>query len=234
MIGDSKARLEDTILTRAAHYFSKKDYESSLVCWQKLDKMRSKPKEPRYEDLDGACRCLYHLKRYDEAAQYAEKLIASAPTDAAAWNLRGLVMTELGRTPDALMSYLQAIACPIAAYRSYIDAAEIYKALGFVQAVQFLLRRYGRNARWSKLPGASTSPLALRFEALRVWSDSAEAREAVRDASERHYSFPSVQELVDLETRVFGNPLSTLSQRFADDTEELEPESAEVRDPNRM
>lgn len=234
MIGDSKARLEDTILTRAAHYFIKKDYESSLACWQKLDKMRSKPKEPRYEDLDGAIRCLYNLKRYEEAAEYADKLIASAPSDAAAWNLHGLVMTELGRTPDALMSHLQAIACKVPAYRAYIDAAEIYKALGFVQAVQFLLRRYGFNVRRSKLPGASTSPLALRFESLRVWSESSEALETVPDANERHHSFPSNQELVDLETRIFGNTLSTLSQRFADETDELEPETTEVRDPSRM
>lgn len=211
----------------------KKDYASSLVCWQKLDKLRNKPKEPRYEDVDGTCRCLFYLKRYEEAAESANKLVALTPTDAASWNLRGIVMSELSRTSDALASHLQAIACQIPAYRALLDAAEIYKSLNLLQPVKFLVLRYTRNARRSKLPGSATSPLELRCEVLRVWSELPSS--ATEDVSgDRPHSFPELSNLVALEVLVFGSDLSALSQRFSDEVEEVETESTEVRNPSRM
>lgn len=233
VIGESRARLEDTILTRAAHYFIKKDYESSLRCWSKLDKLRNKPNELRYEDVDGACRCLYHLKRFEESLTYADKLVRIVPNDATAWNLRALVLLELNRIPDALTSFLTSILCPVPVYRSYIDAAEIYKSLELVQAVKFLLRRFSRSAKRSKLPGVA-SPLESRFEALRVWSESYALSSTNSDAEGRDHSFPENTALVELEGRVFGSGFSALASRFTEEIDDVEPESSEVRDPSRM
>ena len=62
------------------------------------------------EALEDGARTLYHLQRYDEAVQWADRLLQLQPTNANGWLLRHLALVRLGRYDEALAAIDRALA----------------------------------------------------------------------------------------------------------------------------
>lgn len=238
IIGVSRTRLEDTVATRAAHYFLRREYESSLRAWQKLESMKSRPKDVTYETLDGASRCLLNLNRYEEALAYAQRLVTSAPTDGSAWTLHGTILRKKGDDSGAIVSYLKALSGPHPPRLALLELAELYKSLGEPWAVKFLLRRLSGHSHGSKLPSSRAAVLGERIAALESWAESS-AREKAAGLSEDS-SAPSQSEEVggsaraELEVRFFGCPIVQLSLNYSEQTQKEELDTSDIRDPSQM
>src|SRR2546423_14232441 len=62
------------------------------------------------ESASGRIAGLQQMRRYAEAIEVADTLLTRQPDDALAWNNRGNLLLETGRTDEALESYERALA----------------------------------------------------------------------------------------------------------------------------
>jgi tetratricopeptide (TPR) repeat protein len=227
IIGESKTRWEDTIISRGAHLFAKKEYQRSLECWLKVANSRAQ-KDLRYEEVDGQARCHYHLKQYEEAFHHATTLVALAPGDSAAWELHGTLHAELSHSLDRqLESFLRSLACDHPIFQVYFKIADIYRHLNFPHVVQYLLYRVSRRLNSSK-QSFMYKTFSGKIDELKQWSESNTSTEMVSRSS-----FPYVETVVDLETRIFGPGFAKVASALSGSLVEEEVVE-DVRDPSTM
>jgi tetratricopeptide (TPR) repeat protein len=229
IIGESRTRLEDTIITRGSHLFAKKDYLGSLACWKKIENMRVHSKDVRQEELDGATRCYYHLEQYDQAFVYAERLVSSAPNDSSAWNLHGLIRTKLVHPLSRqLESFLRSVTSPSPLYQVYLNIAEIYRHQNLPQIVKYLLWKISGHSRKSKLPSIYKA-FETQLEILKAWTET-----SYTEQSNATSAFPEDTVIVELEMRFFGASLNRINAASLASSSTTDDDLADVRDPSRM
>jgi len=250
VIGESKSRYEDTLICRAAHLFAKKEFQKSLVVWQKIESLRAHPKEARYEEIDGCARCFFHLEQYREAYEYVNRLVSLASNDAAAWLLRSQIELKLPSDLDpnvnqsnvvddigvvtvqvhnAVTSLLRSLLCPSPLLQAYISLAHLYRSFNSPLVVQFLVFRAHVHIRKSKRAEMYAAFL-FELSELEKWFDGFVPREVVEIGIKSVFKQDSV--VMELETRYFGEGFERVCQ--AASIPPSEEELPDIRDPSRM
>jgi tetratricopeptide (TPR) repeat protein len=230
MIGESKTRFEDTIITRGSYLFLKKDYKGSLACWLKIENLREKAKDVRFEELDGATRCYFHMERYEDALIYSERAVATAPNESSGWNLQGLIRTKLGQ-PIArrLESFLHSACCPSPLFEAYLNLAELYFTQNAHQIVKFLLFKMASHSRKTKLPSMYHT-YDLRINSLKQWIEA-----SASNSLPPTHIFETDERVLDLESRLFGASFSRLHEAsLTTSSSTTDDDISDVRDPSRM
>lgn len=231
LIGESKTRFEDTIITRGSHLFLMKDYQGSLECWLKIEKMRYVPKDVRFEELDGATRCYYQLKQFEAALAYSERSVSVAPNESSAWLLQGLIKTELNLPVSRRMeSFLRAITCPSPVFEGYLNLAEAYLTLNAHSIVKYLLFKMDLHSKKTKFPTMYQS-FQPRLDHLKQCLET-----LTTDSDSIKHVFESDTVLVELENRAFGTSFARILQidHAASSSHTTDDDISEVRDPSRM
>ena len=253
MIGESKSRYEDTLVTRGAHLFSKKDYQKSLAVWQKIESLREHAKDVRYEELDGCARCYYHLREYNDAHIYVERLLSLASNDGAAWLLRSQIESKLashgvktrasspGEDKEkeseahlraSMTSLLRAMLCPSPPLQAFLSLAQVYRSHNSPYVVKFLVFRAQGNIRRSKRRDMQTS-FVEELASLEHWSNGFSSIDTSEITIENAYEHDMI--VVDLERRLFGEKFERVRVLATGVTvPQSEDDISEVRDPSRM
>lgn len=255
-IGESKSRYEDTLITRGAHLFAKKDYQKSLAVWQKIESLREHAKDVRYEELDGCARCYYHLCMYSDAHIYVERLVSLASNDGTAWLLRSQIEEKLGSSTGSIsgesstdqeaeiavslahkrasmVSLLRSLLCPSPPLQAYLSLAQVYRTLQSPHVVKFLTFRAHGYIKRSRRPEMQTSFLAQLAD-LDAWSNGF----SLGDSADIEISNAYAQDaaVVDLERRLFGEKFERVRAQLTGvaPVSQSEEDIPDVRDPSRM
>lgn len=233
LIGESKSRLEDTIITRGAYLYRQKNYHASLACWKKLEAMRGSPKDARYEELDGLARCYLHLEDLHLAQQNSERLVLVAPSDSAAWELHGRILEKLAQPLSTYgKSFLRSMASPSPVFQVYLHLASAYQTAGNVPVVKYLIYKAKSHMRGTRLL-SNYNRILPNLEALEEWvqsnivdgDESAHLKRIVEDAEGQ-----------ELESRLFGPNFSRVVDLLnSDSLSNLEDSGTDdVKDPSKM
>ncbi|HEY0836069.1 MAG TPA: tetratricopeptide repeat protein [Azospirillum sp.] len=126
--------------------------------------------------VENLCTCLLDLKRYDDLAALAGRILGRLPKDVAVWNNFGIHLKTAGKT-DLGVEYLKR------ALLLFPDSAALHYNIGFTlndamkaEPAEVLLRRAVRiNPRYAKAWNALSVSLSIQYR-------GAEAEEACRMA----------------------------------------------------